>query len=201
MPKVVPEYKEQAREKIIEYALNMFSQKGYTHTRMTDIANGLGVSKGAIYEYFQSKEKLFIEAIKHHGEKRGQIVQSFLDKGSLKSLSTAEFFDELLEMRISSLQLNIDLLRETDRNRELRKRLTQLTQKWEQGLIDLINDVKKRGEIKQNIDSQSLSRGILALRDGLYGQITMGADRNEVRETWIYMMGIIMKHVQNNYIN
>jgi AcrR family transcriptional regulator len=201
MPKVVPEYKEQAREKIIEYALNMFSQKGYTHTRMTDIANGLGVSKGAIYEYFQSKEKLFIEAIKHHGEKRGQIVQSFLDKGSLKSLSTAEFFDELLEMRMSSLQLNIDLLRETDRNRELRKRLTQLTQKWEQGLIDLINDVKKRGEIKQNIDSQSLSRGILALRDGLYGQITMGADRNEVRETWIYMMGIIMKHVQNNYIN
>jgi AcrR family transcriptional regulator len=201
MPKVVPEYKEQAREKIIEYALNMFSQKGYTHTRMTDIANGLGVSKGAIYEYFQSKEKLFIEAIKHHGEKRGQIVQSFLDKGSLKSLSTAEFFDELLEIRMSSLQLNIDLLRETDRNRELRKRLTQLTQKWEQGLIDLINDVKKRGEIKQNIDSQSLSRGILALRDGLYGQITMGADRNEVRETWIYMMGIIMKHVQNNYIN
>jgi AcrR family transcriptional regulator len=201
MPKVVPEYKEQAREKIIEYALNIFSQKGYTHTRMTDIANGLGVSKGAIYEYFQSKEKLFIEAIKHHGEKRGQIVQSFLDKGSLKSLSTAEFFDELLEMRMGSLQLNIDLLRETDRNRELRKRLTQLTQKWEQGLIDLINDVKKRGEIKQNIDSQSLSRGILALRDGLYGQITMGADRNEVRETWIYMMGIIMKHVQNNYIN
>jgi AcrR family transcriptional regulator len=201
MPKVVPEYKEQAREKIIEYALNIFSQKGYTHTRMTDIANGLGVSKGAIYEYFQSKEELFIEAIKHHGEKRGQIVQSFLDKGSLKSLSTAEFFDELLEIRMSSLQLNIDLLRETDRNRELRKRLTQLTQKWEQGLIDLINDVKKRGEIKQNIDSQSLSRGILALRDGLYGQITMGADRNEVRETWIYMMGIIMKHVQNNYIN
>ena len=187
MPKVVPEYKEQAREKIIEYALNMFSQKGYTHTRMTDIANGLGVSKGAIYEYFQSKEKLFIEAIKHHGEKRGQIVQSFLDKGSLKSLSTVEFFDELLEMRMGSLQLNIDLLRETDRNRELRKRLTQLTQKWEQGLIDLINDVKKRGEIKQNIDSQSLSRGILALRDGLYGQITMGADRNEVRETWIYI--------------
>jgi len=201
MPKVVPEYKEQAREKIIEYALNMFSQQGYAHTRMTDIAAGLGVSKGAIYEYFQSKEKLFIDAIKQHGEKRGQIVQSFLDRGSLKSLSTAEFFDELLEMRMGSLQLSIDLLRETDRNMELRKQLTQLTQEWEQGLVDLINDVKKRGEIKENVDSQSLSRGILALRDGLYGQLTMGADRDEVRETWVYMMGIIMKHVQNNDIN
>ena len=200
MPKVVPEYKEQAREKIIEYALNIFSKKGYTHTTMTDIASGLGVSKGAIYEYFQSKEKLFIEAIKYHGKKRGKIVRSFLDQDSLKSMSTAEFFDKLLEIRMNTLQLSLDLLRETDRNRELKIQFTQLAQEWELGLVDLINEVKKRGEIKENVDSKSLSRGILALRDGLYGQLTMGANRNEVRETWVYMMSILMKYVQNNDI-
>jgi AcrR family transcriptional regulator len=54
LPRVVPEYKEQAREKIMDHALKIFSKRGYYHTRMTDIASEMGVSKGAIYEYFQS---------------------------------------------------------------------------------------------------------------------------------------------------
>jgi AcrR family transcriptional regulator len=196
LPKVVPEYREQARENIIEHALNMFSERGYYHTRMTDIANDMGVSKGAIYQYFQSKEQLFVEAIRHHGEKRARIVRGFLDQGSLKSLSTAEFFDKMLELRLGNLQLSVDLFRETDRNKELRKQFTGLAQEWEQGLVDLIGEVKDRGGLREDVDSHSLSRGILALRDGLYGQLTIGVDKSEVRETWVYMMSLLMKYVQ-----
>lgn len=196
MPKVVPEYKEQAREKIIEQALKMFSERGYYHTRMTDIASEMGVSKGAIYEYFESKEQLFIEAIRHHGERRAQTVQSFLDKGSLDSLSTAEFFDEMLELRLGSLQLSVDLLRETERNKKLRRQFVGLAQEWEHGLLDLINEVKGRGELRDDVDPRSLSRSFLALRDGLYGQLTMGADRDEVRKAWVDVMGVIMKSVK-----
>ncbi|MFH2112651.1 MAG: TetR/AcrR family transcriptional regulator [Candidatus Bathyarchaeota archaeon] len=196
MPRVVPEYKEQAREKIMEHALKMFSKRGYYHTRMTDIASDMGVSKGAIYEYFESKEQLFIEAIRHHGERRAGAVRRFLDSGSFKSLATAEFFDEMLKLRLSSLPLSVDLLRETDRNRELRKQFVGLAEEWSQGLLGLIEEMKGRGEIKADVDSSSLSRGILALRDGLYGHLTMGADRNEVRKTWVDILGFIMKSVQ-----
>jgi AcrR family transcriptional regulator len=196
LPKVVPEYKEQARGKIIEHALKMFSERGYYHTRMTDIASDMGVSKGAIYEYFESKEQLFIEAIRHHGEKRARVLRRFLDSGSFKSLSTAEFFDEMLELRLSSLPLSVDLLRETERNRELRKQFVGLAEEWGQGLLGLIEEMKGRGEIKADVDSSSLSRGILALRDGLYSHLTMGADRNEVRKTWVDILGLIMKSVQ-----
>jgi AcrR family transcriptional regulator len=93
LPKVVPEYKEQARVKIIEQALKMFSERGYYRTKMTDIASELGVSKGAIYQYFDSKEQLFIEAIRHHGERRAKAVRGFLDSGSFQSMSTGDFFD------------------------------------------------------------------------------------------------------------
>jgi AcrR family transcriptional regulator len=192
----VPEYKEQARERIIEHALNMFSKRGYYHTRMTDIASDMGVSKGAIYEYFKSKEQLFVEALKYHGERRGKVMRRFLDSGSFRSISSGEFFDEMLELRLGNLQLSVDLLRETDRNKELRKQFTGLAQEWEQGLVDLIDELRGRGEVKADVDSQSLSRGILALRDGLYGQLTMGVNKNEVRNTWVYMMGLLMKNVQ-----
>jgi len=195
MPKVVPEYKEQARVRIIEQALKVFSERGYYRTRMTDIASGLGVSKGAIYQYFESKEQLFIEAIRHHGERRARVVRGFLDSGSLKSISTGEFFDEMLELRLSSLPLAVDLLRETDRNKALRKMLVGVAEDWGQGLVELIDEMKSKGEIRADIDSSSLSRGVLALRDGLYSHLMMGAKKSEVRKTWVDIMGFLMKVV------
>jgi len=195
MPKVVPEYKEKARERIIEQALKSFSERGYYRTRMADIAGDLGVSKGAIYQYFESKEQLFIEAIEHHGERRGRVLRGFLDSGSLTAISTGEFFDEMLELRLSSIPLGVDLLRETDRNKALRKMLVEVAEGWGRGLVELIEEMKGRSEVRADIDSSSLSRGILALRDGLYSHLMMGAEKEEVRETWVQVMGFLMKAV------
>jgi len=195
MPKVVPEYKEQARTRIIEQALEMFSERGFYRTRMADIADSLGVSKGAIYQYFESKEQLFVAALRHHGEMRAGVVRGFLESGSLESISTGEFFEEMLELRRGSLALNTDLLRETARNEELREMLVGMAEGWGRGLVDLIDGMKGDGTIRADVDSSLLSRGILALRDGLYSHLTMGADRDEVRETWEVIMGYVMDDV------
>lgn len=48
------------REKIIiDAALKVFSQKGFSDTRMADIAKEANMSYGLIYHYFENKEKLF----------------------------------------------------------------------------------------------------------------------------------------------
>jgi AcrR family transcriptional regulator len=195
MPKVVPEYKEQARMRIIEQALEMFSERGFYNTRMVDIADSLDVSKGAIYQYFESKEQLFVEALRHHGEKRANVVRGVLESDSLESISTGEFFDKMLELRLGSLTLTTDLIRVVTRNDELRKMLVGLVNSWGGGLVELFNEMKRVEAIRADVDSSTLSRGILALRDGLYGHLTMGADRIEVRETWVVMMGYIMNNV------
>jgi AcrR family transcriptional regulator len=195
MPKVVPEYKEQARTRIIEQALEMFSERGFYRTRMADIADSLGVSKGAIYQYFESKEQLFVEALRHHGERRARVVRGFLESGSLEAISTGEFFDEMLELRLGSLALNTDLLLETTRNEALREMLVGMAEGWGRGLLDMIDGMKRDGTIRADVDSSSLSRGILALRDGLYSHLMMGADRDEVRETWVVIMGYVMDDV------
>ena len=61
MPKVVPEYKEEAKTKIIEAARTVFAKKGYHDATMDDVAKEVGVSKGALYSYFKSKEDLLKE--------------------------------------------------------------------------------------------------------------------------------------------
>jgi AcrR family transcriptional regulator len=44
---------------ILQAALVVFSQKGYSATRMEDIAALAGITKGTIYLYFQSKEDIY----------------------------------------------------------------------------------------------------------------------------------------------
>ncbi len=58
MPKVVPEYKELAKKKIIDAAYSIFYKKGYHGSTMDDISNEVGVSKTLLYSYFKSKEEI-----------------------------------------------------------------------------------------------------------------------------------------------
>ncbi|MFN3513150.1 MAG: TetR/AcrR family transcriptional regulator [Phenylobacterium sp.] len=46
-------------EEIVAAALEVFTDKGFAAARLDDIAAGAGVSKGAIYLYFATKEDIF----------------------------------------------------------------------------------------------------------------------------------------------
>lgn len=46
------------RERIAEAALTLFSEKGYLGTSMSDIAGALGMTKGALYKHYRSKEEI-----------------------------------------------------------------------------------------------------------------------------------------------
>jgi AcrR family transcriptional regulator len=49
---------------ILEAALDLFVEKGFAATRLEDVAQRAGVSKGTVYLYFDSKEDLFKAVIR-----------------------------------------------------------------------------------------------------------------------------------------
>ena len=51
-------YPEETQRKILEVSLRLFNEKGYDHTTIQDIVDGLGMSKGAVYHHFKSKEAI-----------------------------------------------------------------------------------------------------------------------------------------------
>lgn len=55
--------------RIIETAMKLFSQKGYHSTSIQEIAENSGIAKGSIYNYFSSKEDLFMSIFKHYHER------------------------------------------------------------------------------------------------------------------------------------
>ncbi len=52
-----------ARERILDAALNIFSNKGYHDTKLDEIAEESQTSKGGIYFHFPNKERLFLALV------------------------------------------------------------------------------------------------------------------------------------------
>ena len=54
---------DETRQAIVAAALQVFSQRGYTATRLDDIGEAAGVTRGAVYWHFKSKAELYITII------------------------------------------------------------------------------------------------------------------------------------------
>jgi AcrR family transcriptional regulator len=67
----LPSKKTRARRKaerpgeILDAAFEEFVKNGYAATRLEDVAQRAGVTKGTIYFYFETKERVFEEMIRH----------------------------------------------------------------------------------------------------------------------------------------
>jgi AcrR family transcriptional regulator len=56
-------YNKVPKSKVLRSALDLFSSKGYSETKMVDIARGSGLSVGALYLRFKNKQELCLELI------------------------------------------------------------------------------------------------------------------------------------------
>jgi AcrR family transcriptional regulator len=92
-------------QEILEAALACFAGKGFAATRMDDIADSAGVTKGTIYLYFENKEAVFKALVRESiGTQIGQVLEQ------------AEAFQgparDLLRMVVSTVG---EILRTSDR--------------------------------------------------------------------------------------
>ena len=56
------------KERIMETALELFSQSGYLGTSMNDIAKQLGITKAALYKHYTSKQEILDRIVKQMNE-------------------------------------------------------------------------------------------------------------------------------------
>lgn len=77
---------------IVDAALSLFVERGFAATRLDDVAERAGVSKGTVYLYFDSKEALLAEAV---GRDIGPMLGDFarrIDDDSLSASALIEIF-------------------------------------------------------------------------------------------------------------
>lgn len=78
MPRVSPEYLEQRREEILAGARRAFARYGFEGATVSRLEQEIGVSRGAIFHYFPSKEELFVALAERDSERLGRL---YAEKG------------------------------------------------------------------------------------------------------------------------
>jgi len=162
---------------------------------MSEIADSLGVSKAALYQYFESKEELFIQVMQYYIESvHGELIL-FLKTKHPKEIMDDEFFDIMFDIKSKDnhllmdalfppLDFNLAISEIIKSNPSMKNEMTKYYKEATNLLSDYFNDYKKRGIIKKDIDTASLSMGIMSLQDGLMTAVLMGVEIKEIRKTW-----------------
>jgi AcrR family transcriptional regulator len=78
MPKVSPEHKERRRAEILEAAQRVFARYGFEGATVARLEQETGLSRGAIFSYFENKDALFVAVVR---ESSGRLVEIWLERG------------------------------------------------------------------------------------------------------------------------
>jgi AcrR family transcriptional regulator len=198
MPKVVPEYKEEARKKIINAGLEVMIQKGYCITTMDDIAAHLGVSKGALYLYFKNKDELVAEIVRNlHAKTHETAKMIFPNTAPLEAWS--EFFDRgiTLDPKFSALFFEIAAM--AVRNETIRKSYSEDLAHSIEMATHGITYQQRAGLVRPDTDPRTLAIAIISIFSGMKNLAISGVDPIELRERWIEIGRILLGiHEDNN---
>ena len=142
----------QRKELILQAALNEFSEKGFSASRMDDIAKTAGVAKGTLYLHFKDKEALFSALIEKLISPMVQQIEAPLLAGESVRIHLQKILQTLLAKLSYSSEASIIRLLITEGTRF--PSLTQLyyetiVHRGLKGIEKLLLQAVENGEMKQ----------------------------------------------------
>lgn len=174
MPKVKEEYIDQRKQQIIDAAFRCFARKGFHQTTMRDIYAEAGLSAGAIYHYFGSKDEI-IKASFIFDYQRGLPIlqQAAEDPDPLPAIARLlDFFYAGLESAaaLGATRVNIQGWAEALVNPQLLLPLRESLQAFLIELSKLVRRGQAMGVIHASLDPEAVGEVILSTYFGLYLQ-------------------------------
>jgi AcrR family transcriptional regulator len=183
MPKVIPEYKEAAKGRIIKAAFKIFTKKGYHESTMDDIAKEIGVSKGALYQYFKNKRELLNEIVlSYHTMFRDALRASFGKQDS--STIAEEGSQALLEKYRLHHEMFFEVIAIAGHDEVIKQSLKNEYEKDIKLIEEHLLKQKQNGKLALKIEANTLAQLYIAVYVGMAMKVIMGDDSVEIHRVW-----------------
>jgi len=190
---------ELTRQNLLKAALAVFSRKGYAETRLEDIAEEAGVTRGAIYHHFGSKAELYntlvtsisgraqavIEVAVHAGGGTIAILRRICVETLVYAVEDPEF-RAVNELVLFKSEVTADLAEGMEQKRAGGRNLTQY-------LRDLVQSGIESGELRAGVNPLEAAIGLIALQNGLLTFWLMDPDHFSLRR---HVEGIVDLYMQ-----
>ena len=166
MPKISEERKTERREQIVEGARRCFAENGYEGATVAKLEQTIGLSRGAIFNYFPSKEDVFLELAWRDNER---LLRLWLEHGweaALRSIvrEEPEWLGVYLELT-RKIRSDPDFARRHDERAD--SEVTPL-------VIEAIRADQERGVIRDDLPPERVAGFVAVVANGVVLQTASG---------------------------
>jgi len=150
---------------IIKAAIRVFSEHGFDGAKMEYIAKEAGIGKGTIYEYFDSKDRLFEEILKFSVDEFSLGLKETMDMGKTveeKILNCSRYNSKFLDnhLDIVNIALQIKML-----SKEIRVHHMAVQAVIVEHYKEMVKVAKAQGEFRPDLDVELATFCIIGTLD------------------------------------
>ena len=167
-----PDVSEKRKDEIVEAAARVFSRKGFSGTRMDDIVQETGFSKGLLYWYFKGKDAIILALLERLLRPELSRVQALAEAGGSareRLLGFAESMVKDIQRMESIMPITFEFYSLAFRNRVMRGAFQEFFRTFIGGIEAVIRQGIQGDEFR-SVDSRRIA---LALMAGFEGNILL----------------------------
>ena len=184
-PRLLPP--DEKRQLIFAAAREVIAARGFDAAKMDEIAARAGVGKGTLYNFFASKEELFLSLVMEESERIGASIDAEVERArdpwdQIEIGWTAlllRVFPELTEQWNFNYQLWGILARDAGARARLFAQWRELYRAREQRTIEAIAAGQASGQFRADVDATLLAPLLLAIFDGLLHRSLFDPERSD----------------------
>lgn len=164
------------REHILAIAFKLFLQKNFKEVTMKEIVDKTGLSKGAFYHYFNSKEQVFEEVMNHFfavsmqqnfesysHESLKAFCEDYIKDATHRLQALKKLRNEEEDFSVNHYFLLFDAMKMLP---SYKQKLLVNYQKEVKSWEKIVHLAKKRGEIKTSMTDEQLAKMFIYISDG-----------------------------------
>jgi TetR/AcrR family transcriptional regulator, acrAB operon repressor len=162
--------KAQTRTRLLNAAQKVFAKHGYDAASVSLIAAEAGISKGALYVHFDSKEALFREILLGYVQRRSAATAAQLGPDVPLRKAIVQIIEGAWNIHqdgTSCSLLSTEFFALAGRSDWGRDAMAAIFDHCSVALVRFLDGAKGRGEVRADIESTTTARLMLALHDGL----------------------------------
>lgn len=170
MPSPAPAEAPPTRDRLLDAAMELFHQNGYTATGIAAILKKAGVNSGSLYYFFPTKEDLLLALLERYKEMLWPwVVQPVFDRISdpiERIFGVMEGYRQMLITTQCSLGCPIGnlALELSDTHPQARQKIAENFDGWRLAIRGCLDEAADR--LPQDLDREALATFILAVMEG-----------------------------------
>jgi AcrR family transcriptional regulator len=161
---------EETRARIIDSAMKLFSSRGYNTTSVDDICAEAGISKGAFYHHFESKQALFLALLDGWLQAIDKAIEASKDQTAPETfMQMTEAFPYIFETAGEGLPMFFEFWLQASRDEKVWEASNAPYRRYHKYFTSLIKKGVEEGSFVE-VDPELAARMIVSTAMGLFLQ-------------------------------